>query len=285
MSLETLAIVRANVPRFFGASLPEQLEAGRAAAEAALRKHALGIDFEPKTADEVLAKVEAWALRNESVLAASLSDMSAAALPKEVQIAFDTRMAQRFIVATFVRAAAGLGPWRSGLVAESAASGAIIGERWAREDAEWRLQVFGAIVRMEADGYLATLFGHDKGLAGLGAVAPVPLPIVVAAAVVVTLVLVAALVLVYVYSSERLRANNALLRELCLDAQKRGDQARIAECIQLTAMLQKESLLGTEAIVAGVVKVALVSAVVYLGFKLVPPLLEARARRQKESQA
>ena len=280
--LATLSLARAGLPQFPGVTVPAQLLAGRDAALSILRKYIPSLAFDESKAEETLAKVGAWEERNRASLEQVLSDPSAEALPEQIRLSFNSDMARDFVVAGFTQAAAGLGPWMSGAVSRETASGAKIQERWAREDAEYRLQVFGSIVKMEQDGYLKTLFipPADAGqTSGLG-FAPAP---VVVWAIVVAVVAVAALVLLYLYSSQRLSENNRLMRDLCEDAQKKGEKDTVASCIEATRGLQAGSMIpGVDILSSGLVKVALLGAALWMAFTLVPPLLEKRRQGKAE---
>lgn len=284
--LAALALGRAALPVFAGATVAEQLEAGRLAAEAALGKYVTTPQFSIEKADALLRKIEAWEERNDRALAIVLSDPSQKDLPEQIRLAFDNVTAQNFLLATFTRAAWGLGPWQSGRVALEAAKGQRFNLRWAREDASERLIVFGSIVRMDEDGYLAQLFqpppapGATAGTSAFG-VAPL-----VVWALVVAAVAIAALFLLYLYSGKRLYENNRLMRELCEQAQKDGDTATVESCIEATKDLQQDGVLPTATIGKGLVTIGLVVGLVWVGAKVLPGLLrESRGRREGRVRA
>jgi len=273
--LAALSHARADLPAFIGNTLPEKLANGRAAAEKILRKYRPELSFDIAAADQTLSKVEVWEERNHDALAKTLADPTATSLPEAVRIAFDSATAQAFVIATFTRAAWGIGPWMSGAVGKEALSPGVktINPAWAQEDAGYRLQVFGAVVRMEETGYLKALFtppapGSTQGLG----VAPV-----VVWAVVVAVVAIAALFLLYLYSSKRLADNNVLMRDLCDKAQKDGDQETVQKCIEATRSLQAEGMIpGVSELASGLVKVAAIVGLVWVAFKVVPPLLKKK---------
>lgn len=276
--LAALSLARADLPVFPGNTLPSKLLAGRAAAEAALRKYVPDLAFDITAANAVLAKVDVWEERNRDVLQATLADPSATALPDAVKIAFDSATAQAFVIATFTRAAWGIGPWMSGAVGKEALTPGVktINPAWAQEDAGYRLQVFGAIVKMDEVGYLKALFeppapGSTQGYGAFG-IAPV-----VVWAVVVAVVAIAALFLLYLYSSKRLADNNRLMQDLCDKAQKDGDADTVKQCIEATRSLQAESMIpGVGDLASGLVKVAAIVGLVWVGFQVIPPLLKKR---------
>lgn len=274
--LAALSLARADLPVFQGNTLPEKLAAGRAAAEKALRKYRPELSFDLAAADATLSKVEVWEERNHDALAKTLADPTATSLPEAVRIAFDAPTAQAFVIASFTRAAWGIGPWMSGAVGREALAPGVktINPAWAQEDAGYRLQVFGAVVKMDETGYLKALFtppapGSTQGYGALG-IAPV-----VVWAVVVAVVAIAALFLLYLYSSKRLADNNVLMRDLCEKAQKEGDHATVEKCIEATHDLQAEGMIpGVKELASGLVKVAAIVGLVWVGFKVIPPLLK-----------
>lgn len=284
--LATLAVQRAQLPAFPGATLPDQLAAGRAAAEAILQKYVPGFSYDQSKADATLAKIGVWEERNQKDLEAVLANPNAEKLPQAICLAFGSDMAQQFILAGFTRAAIGIGPWQSGSVAAAALEGKLIQPRWAQEDAAYRLQVFGSIVKMEQDGYLKHLFVPPAdaaskdvqcGVSGFGAFGLAP---VVVWAVAFVVVAVVAVLLLYFYSSVRLKENNRLMVDLCKDAEAKGDAATVQKCIEASANLQKEPMIpGLSELGKGLAQAALVIGLVYVGFKVIPPMLAGRKAR------
>lgn len=266
MGLSELSASRANLPTFPGATVPEKLINGRNAAMAILRSYRPDLDFNAEDARQSYRSVDAWMERNSADLQAVLADPNASALPERVQAAFDKKTAQDFIVAGFTMAASGLGPWASGAVATKLSSD------FARSDAETRLRVFASIVEMEKSGYLATLF-NTQATSGLGA-----LPVI--AWVVIGTVLLAAIVLTYMYSCKQLELNNRVMRDLCEEAQKKGDQATVAACVEATRGLQDKDMFGIKSAVSGLFTLAVVGAGIYLAFAFGPKLLESFEKRK-----
>lgn len=269
--LADLAVSRASLPLFPGTSYPEQLANGRGMAEAILRQYVPDLSFDVARAEETIRQVAAWQERNQAVLDTSFADASATHLPAQACLALGSDRAQAYILAQFTLAASGLGPWMSGAVAREVEQGVRIQLRWAQEDAQTRLQVFGAIVKMETDGYLKTLFrqpapGTPQTSCGSGASGFGFVPVVIWA-VAVVLIAVAALFLVYRYAAERMQANNRLLADLCKEAQKRGDQETIAKCVDATRALQAD-VPGLSEVSSAVGKAVVVAAVVGAGYLL-----------------
>lgn len=277
-SLAELALKRVSLPRFLGTSYVEQLLTGRGSAMAVLQKYVPGFAFDVDSAEQVMRDIGVWEERNRKELEALLSNPSAESMPEAVRLAFGADKAQAFVLAGFTQAAWGLGPWMSGAIASSVASGRIT-ERWAQEDAEQRLAMFGSIVKMEEDGYLAKLFvpPPPPAAAGLGFIQIAPVTgATVVWAVVVAVVAVAAIVIGYLYLSKSLSLNNRLMRDLCEEAQKKGDKATIDACIKEAAGLQKPP--GVDTLAEGLTKAVMWIGLAYLAFKLVPTLFEKRNR-------
>jgi len=274
--LAMLSVDRAGLPDFPGATVSEQLLAGRNAALAVLRKYVPTLSFDVTAADEVLRAIEAWEERNSAALSSTLQNPSAAALPEQIRLAFGSDKAQQFIIAVFTRAAVGLGPWTSGRVSAEVSLGQMPGvsDTWARTDAAYRLRVFGGIVRMEQTGCMQHFFVDPSvkcGASGLG-VAPL-----LVWAVVVAVVLVAALVLMFIYSARRLDENNRLMRTICERAQADGDKATVAQCVQATKDLQAESMIpGLGEAISSLGKLVGVGLLAYAALKYGPELWKKR---------
>lgn len=234
-SLDALSTQRATLPVFPGATLRDQLLAGRDQAGSILRGYAQSYRFEADKANEMLALVNAWQARNAQDLQKAMADPLVERLPDAVELAFGSDIAQGWIVAVYVQAATGLGPWVSGAVEREAASGRVISPQWAQDDAAARLKVFASIVQMEKDGYLRSVFqSPPAGTASSGFGFPAALiwPLVV------VVVAVAALFLVYLYASERLELNNKILSSICAKAQAEGDTATVRACVDAQKDLQ-----------------------------------------------
>jgi len=240
--LAALSVQRSNLPRFGqpGDNYATQLMIGRDAAFAAIKKYVPDLSYDESAASKTLRDIDVWEQRNRSELTVVMSDQSASALPTKIQTSLGSDKAKAFIVAVFTTASSGLGPWVSGAVGSAASMGGKVNTEWARVDAETRLQVFGGIVKMEADGQLSKFFVPPGGTSGFGLVPPV-----VVWAVVVAAVAIASLVLVYLYAAKRLEMNNKLMRDLCESAQMSGDKDTVAACIGATKELQSQGFVPT----------------------------------------
>jgi hypothetical protein len=238
--LATLALQRAQLPHFPGASLPEQLVAGRDAARAALLQYVPSLAYDPADAAAVVRAVSIWQEQHANDLGSQLQDPSAQTLPEALRLQFNSDKAQQFILSGYTLAAVGIGPWLSGRVAsETARADGLVQQRWAEEDAQHRLVVFGNIVKLQEQGYLEQVFRRPVSLGFL--------PVAIEGstliwALVVVAVAVAALVLTYLFSAEKLRENNRLMGELCKKAQTEGDKTTVDLCVKEAAGLQKQSM-------------------------------------------
>jgi hypothetical protein len=278
--LATLSMARAGLPTFPGSTVAEQLLNGRDAALAVLRTYVPALAFDPGAAQSVLSQVSVWEERNRDALGQVLGDPSVEALPQALQLALGSDKAQQFVIAVFTQAATGLGPWASGTIGAEVALGTTIQKRWADEDALARLNVFGSIVKMDQDGYLAQLFqppGQATQGFGMG-----PL-VALAWVVVVGVVALATVLLLQLYAAKKLEANNKLMGDLCKKAQASGDAATVAECIKATENLQQGSIFpGVDELVKGIIKIGLVATLAYVGIKLLLPVLQQRLERGAE---
>ena len=277
MSYELNALSQARIayalPVFPGASASERLVAGRSAAALSIRRHLPDFVFDVEASSQAMRDIDAWSERNDASLQALFSDPNASSLPENLQVALGTPDRVRsFLLASFTLAASGLGPWTSGEVDRLVAAGEV-SDLWAGLDESSRLQLFGIIVRLDEDGNLGPLLRGEKAMAGLGS----PLP-VVAVVIIVSLVF-AAMVLTTIYLYKRMELNNRLMGEMCRRAQAEGRDAVVRDCIEAMKDLQSDNPLSS--ITSGLVKVAAVAAVVYVGGRYaLPAVIEAIARRR-----
>jgi len=255
--LGLVALGRAGLPDFAGASYQEKLANGQAAALAVLQKYVPNLAFDPAGADKVLAQLEVWEEQNRARLEEAFQDTSSETLARDLQLELSNKTAQDFVIACYTRAAYGMGPWQSGAITQ-------VSSTWAQSDAETRLQVFGGIVKMDSDGFLAQLWS-PSGVSGFGA-----LPVW---AVVVILVAVgtAAVIATYLFATKRLSDNNRLMAQLCQDAQAKGDAATVQKCIEATQNLQQEGLFpAVDTAVKTVVTLVGLGLAVWVGLQLWP---------------
>ena len=233
----SLSRVQGDLPDFApGADYPTKLRTGMLASGELIKKYVPGFTFDTASAEQAVRDIDAWAERNQNelsqIMATTQND-----LPAALQIALGKKGVQDFLIAGFVTAAQGLGPWQSGKVAEYANAGVMVGDtrvtqEWADADARQRLQVFGLIVKLENDGKLAEIFSTEA-TNGLG----IPIGIVIVIAI--AIVALAAVICCYLYLSKRMELNNQTLREMCLKAQAEKDQRTVDECLKISQELQE----------------------------------------------
>lgn len=221
-----------------GRDLPTRLLTGRDAALAALTKYVPDLKYSPGQAGAAMRDIDAWAARNEQALTAVMAS-TVEQLPEQLQLEMGARRAQSFVLATFTQAAAGLGAWQSGAVAQAAGDpGHTLNERWARTDAQQRMELFALIVKLDREGSLANIFeGPAAGQGGQSGFGAVPLWFVA-----VVLVILAAAIITGVVLVRRLELNNKLLRDLCQEQLARGDKAAFETCVEATKGLQVTGL-------------------------------------------
>jgi hypothetical protein len=259
------------LPRFPGNTVVEQLDNGMLQAAKALRKHVPDFKFDVAKAEADIRYVAAWAERNEADLSASMQSPEAN-LPDVLALKLTPDASRRYLLAIFTTAAAGLGPWRGGAVGWAAdeqlsLGGRRIDRQWAMDDATYRLQVFGSIVKLEQEGKLKDFFeGEPQPLGMFGAGPSVGLIVLI---VLIAAVLAAAVVY-YLYLGKQLQLNNKLMRDLCAEAQRRGDTETVRECI---AALKPPEPWQAVATTIGIIGVAFVA----IRYGL-PKLLEATSK-------
>lgn len=249
-----------------GQDVPAQLVAGRDQALLVLRKYVPNFSFDEHAADLQMRDIEAWAERNDAQLSDALSS-GKDSLPPSVWLSMGSQRAQSFVLSSFTQAAAGLGPWTSGLVAKYAAERKIINEDWARNDANQRLEMFALILKMERDGSLASVFVAPASDAALGAAPVVPVWVIV-----VAIVTIAASVIVAVVSWRRIGLNNKTMREFCQRAYDDGNDEVVSHCIEAMRDLQISPLERAAAtLTTRVGTVAIGGAAIYAALTFVLP--------------
>lgn len=253
-----------------GGTLPQKLRAGRDAAEARLRKYVPAVRFNEADAKVAIRTVESWQQTHQGALTSELASGSQS-LPEALALRIGPKSAQDFIIAGYVVAAAGLGPWLSGQVSDYAGRRIMINEQWARDDAAARLRNFGIIVKLDDMGALKNLF-QSQAMSGFGLA-----PGVIALIAIVVLFVVAGIV-VYLLSSKQLDLNNQLTRDMCERAQREKNDEQTTACIQAASRAGIAQELGATlgAVLGKVVLVGAIGAGVYLAL----PLIERKLARR-----
>jgi hypothetical protein len=290
-TLLTESELRAELPAFAGTTLAAQLSAGRSEAAARLGKYTTTLRFAPQAAADLLHEIQAWQDRNHALLEAYMSDPQSDTLPEQVALEFGPEKAQALIIAGFSEAARGLGPWLSGDLQRHLGTDPAIPEPWVREDAHHRLQVFGAIVKMDDDGDLKKIFQPELSAPGAGPISGLGLlPAVVTAvgakwlivALILTVISTVALFLLYTFSLEQLRLNNRIMAERCERAQATGDTETVRLCIEAAAAAGQQTPLGQ--LPRLLLRYALIGGAIYLGATVVlPAAVKALKARPREA--
>lgn len=274
-----MSLVRASerrlsgeLPVFPGRTIVEQLQNGRRAAEAALRRYVPNFRYDREQAAAVMHEVGAWAERRSPALTEALDPATnpSNTLPQQLQLELGAVKTQQFVIASFTQAAVGLGPWQSGEIgrliggAGTEVGGTRIDQQWARQDAQLRLRTFGIIVSLERRGELKAIFRPPQPpTAGLGALATGTLVLLA----IVTAILAAAVVSFLVIDRQMAR-NNQLMRDICLRAEGAGNKAVMDECVRAARGLQDDPF-------SKIADKLLTGALVFgVGFVLVRWLLE-----------
>jgi hypothetical protein len=233
----SLTRIQGDLPDFApGEAWPVKLREGMRVSGGLLKKYVPGFSFDADSAEQTVREIDAWAQRNQAELKA-LMDTSQNDLPTALQAAFGKSGVQNFLLAGFVTAASGIGPWNSGKLAEFAQAGTMVGDtrvtvEWAENDARWRLQVFGLIVKLENDGKLAEIFSLEAS-SGLG------IPVAVWVVIAIAVVALAAVICGYLYLNKKLELNNKVMADICAKAMAEGDRVTIDKCLEASKELQQ----------------------------------------------
>lgn len=278
LELSAARTVAPGLPEFVGDSIPAKLQDGRAKARAIILKYVPNFRFDQTEARNVMSEVNVWIERNEDELADAM-DTGQTNLPQALQLLMGTnKKVQQWVIANYTIAAAGMGPWESGKIAELAKEpSSNLSEAWALSDAKDRLESFGLIVKMENDGTMRDIFEAPAGTSGLG----VPVAPVIVWAIVVAVVALAAVIASYFYLARRLQLNNALMRDICAKAQAEGDQITVKKCLEATKELQVGDPFS--ALVGTIGKTVMVLGGVYLGLKYFLPWATGELRGREKS--
>ena len=273
--LAEISLLRAGLPEVPGSTVPEMLLNAQQQARTILLKYVPNLEFSYSEAEKAVSRINVWQEQNETELQSIMLDQNIETLPDAIQKQFGSDALQAYILYGYTEATRGLGPWLSGAVAKAAASGQKVNDRWAREDATARLATFSSIIKMEQDGFLASVFTPPSSTFGYGIA---EIPAVIVWGIVVAVVVVAALIISYLYLSKTVEVNNRLMSDLCKEAQLKGDNETVQKCIQATAELQK-----APNVTGSLVTVAIVLGLAYIAVTQLPGVLgRTKARRLEE---
>jgi hypothetical protein len=270
--------IRGDLPSFPGSSVPEKLYSGRDQADKILKKYVPDFKFDIEQAKATVRDIEAWSIRNEQVLD-ELMSQPGMDLPEAIKLELSSEKAQQFILAGFVVAAYGLGPWGSGKVGEYAENQELVGETrlnpsWAVSDAQQRLDTFGLIVKMENEGDLQKIFQGQQATGAFG------VPAVIIWAVVVASVSLAAVVCLYLFFNKKLELNNKVMSDICSRAQQEGDKETLQRCLEASERLQQGP---AEQAIATVGKVLVVLALGFVAVKYGIPALSGNKESRERA--
>ena len=268
------------IDSFGGSTMNEMLANGAMQAAKVLSKYVGALSYDKLAADELFNKIEAWQAANGSRLQQFIRS-GAETIPEQIRLAFDSRTAQQFIVASFASAVQGLPAWRGSLVSSAVKVDPSLTYAMAEADGKSRLITFSTIVLLERQGVLVEIFNPPKGTSGLGNPL-VALP--VAAWWVVGVVAVAAvcgIVYLAINYQDQKRLNN-LLKIKCEQNPSQCDRA-IDEAINAELQRQGKPALAQVSEAFGLKYLGVAAGVgilAYLGAKFVLPAW-SKAKREE----
>jgi hypothetical protein len=237
MTLEQTIVDKASgvLPDIPGESLPEQLWNGRQAAVAAVEQYVDKLTFDSDQAEAITSEIDSWMDRNRAALEQTFDGPidPHASLEPSLQLVLEKDKMQQWIIGQLTLASEGLGPWMSGRLAQEVANPASsIDDTWAREDADMRLEIFGMILRLEESGELRRIFTDEppseETAMVMGAPFVIPWGWIVLFLLGAVLIISAAVVL-----TSHLKAKTAVHREMCLNAQRDGDEKTVRWCLKV----------------------------------------------------
>jgi len=248
-----------------GQPLPARLVVADQAALAAIRRYKPDFTVNYAEARSQARDIDAWAERHQQELEQVMAS-SAQRLPSQLQLEMGNRRAQAFFLSSYAEAAAGLPAWTSGAVEAAASRPGVqqINERFARIDAQQRLEMFALIVKLDREGTLQQVFvpPEQGSTQGLGAIPPLWF-------IAVVLVIFAAALVTAVVLLRRVELNNRLLRDLCREAIEAGEtDPRFEMCVEAAKAGQKSAL---EEVPKAMVLGLMGAAGVYAGMRYVLP--------------
>jgi hypothetical protein len=265
-SLYTVSQCRAELPWELlaaGQTWEQKLVIAQGLAREALLKYVPRLELDEEQADFVLFQIGQWVELNGPALEASMATTEQDTLPEQIQLRLGPDQAKSFVLAVYVAAVKGMGPWKSGAVAELVRAGKLR-EQEMVSDVIDRIQVFLSIVKLERRGELAQIFTGPPESLGFVQIFGTTAGKVVLTALVVTLVATAAVLLVYRYSAERLRLNNKIMADICDWAMEQGREDIVKACVEAAREAQTKSpfeeaakVLATGAVIVMVVAYAL----------------------------
>lgn len=164
------------IDSFGGKTLNETLVNGAMQAARILSQYVGALTYDKLAADELFDKIQAWQASHGSQLQQYIRS-GAETIPEQIRLAFDSKTAQQFIVASFASAANGLPGWKGSAISNAIKTDPTMTQSRAYGDGRSRLVTFSTIVLLERQGVLREIFNPPPGMNGMGAA-----PVAIAAA-------------------------------------------------------------------------------------------------------
>ena len=260
------------VDSFPGATYTEKLPAAYEQARQVLSKYTSTFTYDANAAAELYNQIDTWFNTHQDMIAEYMKQPATATVPQQIALVFDAKKAQQFIVAGFVSAAKGLGPWASGFVAKNAGAYSGLTQDIATDDAKARLAAFASIIKFENEGVLNQIFHPQVSLSGFG-FWPLFVEAVVGAApwIAAAVVGVVAIIAVYKYAIYITDQNNRVFKEICGRASASGDKLTEMKCLEYAA---PKSVTGISEAMQTLAMFAGVGALLYVGVVHVLPAMK-----------
>ncbi|NCA17983.1 MAG: hypothetical protein EBS90_13235, partial [Betaproteobacteria bacterium] len=267
------------IDSFGGSTMNEMLVNGAMQAAKILSNYVGALSYDKLAADELFNKIEAWQAANGPRLQQYIRS-GAETIPEQIRLAFDSRTAQQFVVASFASAVQGLPAWRGSLVSTAVKVDPSLNYATAEADGKSRLITFSTIVLLERQGVLREIFNPPPGTNGFGN----PLVIPVAAWWVIGVVAVAAVCgMVYLaINYQDQKRLNELLKIKCEASPDQCEKA-IDDAIKAELERQKKPPLAQVSEAFGLKYLGVAAGVgilAYLGAKFVLPAWSQSKREE-----
>lgn len=269
------------IDSFGGATLNEMLQNGAIQAARVLSKYVGAVSYDRLAADELFDRIEAWQTSHGAQLQQYIRS-GARTVPEQIRLAFDSKTAQQFIVASFASASAALPAWRGSVISTAVRSDPSLTYAQADADGKSRLITFATIVLLEREGVLNQIFNPPPGTNGMGAL---PLALAAAAPWIVGVIAVVALcgIIYLAINYQDQRRLNQLIEEKCRRSPDQCDET-IDKIIDAEIARQGKPALSQVSEAFGLKSVGIAAGVAllgYVGFKYaLPAWRESREARR-----
>lgn len=267
------------IDSFGGRTMNEMLQNGAVQAARILSNYVGAISYDRLAANELFDKIEAWQTTHGAQLEQYIRS-GATTVPEQIRLAFDSKTAQQFIVASFASATRSLPAWRGSAVSNAVKGDPSLTYAQADADGKSRLITFATIVLLEREGILRQIFIPPPGTNGLGF-----LPVLAAAApwiiAVVALAAVCGIIYLAISYQDQQRLNS-WVEEKCRRSPDQCD-ATIDKVIDAEIARQGKPALAQISEAFGLKSVGIaagVALVAYVGVKYgIPAWRESRRER------